>query len=416
MPAVSTTELTSTNVESTTDRAFQRDPSRPLVFVMTRYFPHFRREVFRRLSQSTDFDVHFVHAAEVPASDTGISTDPLPSSHIVPILNIGFGSKVLVYQPKSLGLVMRHNPDVIVCEAPPNFVSVGLAAALQRMRGQGVIFWTKGVSFKQRNPLLRPLRELTKRGWLSLPNVLVGYGKNSRAYFNEVGIADDRIVIAQNSIDTTTLLQEPAKWRQRGQQLRDRLQLGDRRVIATVCRLTGPKRVDLLIEAAGRLAAEGEPLTVLVGGDGPARAALEQQVAQYPGLDVRFLGKLPSGEDNDVFSAADINVFPARTGLAIVQSMSLHKPTIIADEPFADAELIIHNETGLRYTPYRVESLCEEIRRVLHDQEFAARLGNDAHAYVEKHATIENMVARLQEAIGLALKVRRRASKQKAGA
>jgi glycosyltransferase involved in cell wall biosynthesis len=379
--------------------------------VMTRYLPHFRREVFRRLSQTTEFEVHFIHSAEVPVNDTGITTDPLPSSHIVPIKDIGFGSKALVYQPKSLGLVMRYNPDVIVCESPPNFVSVGLAALLQRIRGQGVIFWTKGVSFKDRIRLLYPLRELIKRAWFSLPNVLVGYGQSSRAYFEGIGIAGDRIVIAQNSVDTTTLLREPERWRERGLRLRERLQLGDQKVIATVCRLTGPKRVDLLVEAAGRLSTAGARITVLIGGEGPERAALEQQATKYPGLDVRFLGKLPSGEDNVVFSAADINVFPARTGLAIVQSMALFKPTIIADEPFADAELIIHNETGLRYTPYQVESLTAEIRRVLDDRDLATRLGTNGHDFVMQNATIENMVAKLQEAIALALKVRRRARK-----
>jgi glycosyltransferase involved in cell wall biosynthesis len=252
---------------------------------------------------------------------------------------------------------------------------------------------------------------LIKRAWFSLPNVLVGYGQSSRAYFEGIGIAGDRIVIAQNSVDTTTLLREPERWRERGLRLRERLQLGDQKVIATVCRLTGPKRVDLLVEAAGRLSTAGARITVLIGGEGPERAALEQQATKYPGLDVRFLGKLPSGEDNVVFSAADINVFPARTGLAIVQSMALFKPTIIADEPFADAELIIHNETGLRYTPYQVESLTAEIRRVLDDRDLATRLGTNGHDFVMQNATIENMVAKLQEAIALALKVRRRARK-----
>ena len=114
--------------------------------------------------------------------------------------------------------------------------------------------------------------------------------------------------------------------------------------------MRGGKRIDLLIEAAGQLAERHGPIVVAIGGTGPAEEELRAQAARFGDkLDVRFLGKLPIGDDNRLYAAADINVFPGAVGLAIVQSMALARPTVCADEPYADSELVEHEKTGLRF-------------------------------------------------------------------
>lgn len=390
------------------DRSQQNgERTTPLVMVLTRWLPHFRRPVFSRLADSPDFDVLFVHSDKIPDSGTGLSAEPLPGSRVVPLKRIG--QSELVYQPESVRLVKRMNPDVVLCEASPWIPTIALASVLQRCRGQGVIYWSKGPSPRWRRPISRWIRDRLLGIWFLPANVIVTYGQSPRAWFERRGIPTDRIVIAQNSVDTSIILNDLDGWRQRGAAFRDEHGLADRTVIAVVSRLIESKRVDTLIEAAATIAEDFPTLTLVIGGVGPSLESLRALARRYPHLDVRFLGKLPIGDDNTVFAASDVNVFPGAVGLAIIQTMSLGKPTICADEPFADAELVIHDKTGLRYPPGDAAALAEQIGRVLGDPDMARRLGREGQAHIVANATIENMVDRIADAIRLALRVRRRA-------
>ncbi len=387
---------------------------RPLVFVLTRTLPHFRRPVFERLSSQPDFDVVFLHSTEIKTGDTGIAAPPLDRSFPVETSQVGRQPLAALVQWESVRRVKAFNPDVILCEAPINFLTVHLAAWRQWWRGQGVIYWAKGASPKQRGGLVEALKKFAYWVFSRPATLCVGYGETSRPYFRGLGFSDERIVIAQNAVDTSMILADPEGWAAQGRQYRAELDVpADARILAVVSRLIGSKRIDLLIEAAGRLAERHGPLVVAIGGTGPAEESLRAQAASYGDkLDVRFLGKLPIGADNRLYAAADINVFPGAVGLAIVQSMALGRPTVCADEPFADSELVEHEKTGLRFARGDAGALADQLSRLITDPDLAARLGRQGHEHIRTRATIDNMVNQLAEAIRRGLRLRRRAKGQ----
>jgi glycosyltransferase involved in cell wall biosynthesis len=310
--------------------------------------------------------------------------------------------------------VRRYNPDVIVCEAPHNFVTIHRAARRQRRRGQGVVFWSKGSTPKRSESWKTRLRDRLFRRLYRQATVFLGYGRSSRQWAERLGFCPERIVIAQNTVDTRDLLEHPARWEERGRAFRQTHGLEGRSVVGTVSRLVHSKRVDLLLEAAAKISTRRGELTVLVGGGGPDADSLRQLADRWDALDVRFLGELPIDEDHTVFAASDVNVFCGAVGLAISQSMALGKPTVCADEPGADSELIIDGKTGLRFARGSADALTACIERVLGDPELARRLGNAGREHIIAEATVDNMIARLIEAIRLALATRPRASKENA--
>ena len=176
-------------------------------------------------------------------------------------------------------------------------------------------------------------------------------------------------------------------------------------MIGSVSRLVDNKRIDLLVDAIGKLHRAGCDVTLLVGGDGPVIDQLRRRAAEQTGADIRFLGKLALGEDNSLLSACDICVFPGGVGLAMIQSMALAKPTVIADEPFADTELLVHEQNGLRFERGSSDDLARQLTRLIEDNALRQQLGTAAHTHIVENATIENMVNRVAEAFRRSLEL-----------
>src|SRR5207248_2631212 len=102
--------------------------------------------------------------------------------------------------------------------------------------------------------------------------------------------------------------------------------------IVTVGRLTTQKRIHLLLEALVELRTRGRTPALTIVGDGPARPALERQVAAL-GISgqVRFLGEVPPERVPAAVGDADVFVFPAvgeGLGLVAAEALLLGVPVV----------------------------------------------------------------------------------------
>lgn len=120
----------------------------------------------------------------------------------------------------------------------------------------------------------------------------------------------------------------------RAAELRGGLALAsDEKLAVTACRLIPGKRVDLAIDAARAIAAEGRKLRLVVVGDGPERAALERR-AEGAGGAVTFTGSLARREALAWVAAADALVHPSgveAAPTAIREARALGVPVIACD-------------------------------------------------------------------------------------
>jgi glycosyltransferase involved in cell wall biosynthesis len=101
----------------------------------------------------------------------------------------------------------------------------------------------------------------------------------------------------------------------------------------TLRRLVPRMGLDTLIEATALLAQRGRAFRVVVGGDGPARTALEAQAAAAGISDrVAFVGRIREADLVDSFCAADCFVLPTRAlecfGLIVLESYACGVPVI----------------------------------------------------------------------------------------
>lgn len=104
-------------------------------------------------------------------------------------------------------------------------------------------------------------------------------------------------------------------------------------VLLTVRRLTPRMGLELLIDAVARLVKDQQHVRLAIGGTGPLRADLEQQIARL-GLQqhVVLLGFIPDDQLAGVLQAADLFVMPSRElegfGLSTVEALAAGTPVL----------------------------------------------------------------------------------------
>ena len=142
----------------------------------------------------------------------------------------------------------------------------------------------------------------------------------------------------------------------------------DRPLVGYTGRHGYEKNLDELLAAAADL-----EVTVLFGGDGPAREELQRQADRLD-ADARFLGFLDRGELPAFYSALDVFAFPSPVetqGLVALEANACGTPVVGCDSG-ALAETVRDGETGYHYPSGDVEAFQEAIQRALSDRE---RLG-----------------------------------------
>jgi glycosyltransferase involved in cell wall biosynthesis len=123
----------------------------------------------------------------------------------------------------------------------------------------------------------------------------------------ELGADPDRVRLIYNGVDGAVFCPGDRT------AARDRLGLASKRpILVYVGNLLPVKGPDVLVEAAGLLAARGIEFDLHIIGGGPLRAALERQVAER-GVSAIFHGSIPHDHLPDWFRAADVHVLPSRS-------------------------------------------------------------------------------------------------------
>lgn len=148
--------------------------------------------------------------------------------------------------------------------------------------------------------------------------------------------------------------------------------------VCTVTRLIARKRVDHLIRAFARLAAERPDARLVIVGDGPERPALEQLVRAL-GVQslVELTGALDARAAQERMSRASVMALPSvreSLGSVYLEAMSLGVPSL-GTRGEGIEEHIEHGVSGILVPPGDDAALLAELRALAADPDRARRLG-----------------------------------------
>ena len=271
--------------------------------------------------------------------------------------------------------------------------TVGIGAALHAVAPHAVLVvgyrpafhrvgWRE--AWRQRRPLLfrgETTDEATARppaaGWLRSAGLRLAYarcdaclwiGQHSRAHFERLGVAPDRLFFSPYGVDETTF-EASETWREMlRSETRRALQLGDHEwLVLYVGKLSARKGVDLLVPALRAWRASADRQVVLgVVGDGALRAEIERVSDRPPAVPTRCLGFQNQRQLSRYYHAADLLVLPSRHsetwGLVVNEALHHGVPCVVSDR-VGSAPDLIDAETGVVFSAGDARGLAAALAR-----------------------------------------------------
>jgi phosphatidylinositol alpha-1,6-mannosyltransferase len=179
-------------------------------------------------------------------------------------------------------------------------------------------------------------------------------------------------------------------------------------LVVSVSRLVPRKGMDVLIEAAGRLAPTYPDLVVAIAGSGREAAQLERLAAGSP-VTVRMLGGVSDEDRAALLGAADAFVMACRTrwlgleqegfGIVFLEAAAAGVPQVAGDSGGA-AEAVLDGVTGLVVSsPEDPGSVAQALRALLADPALRRRLGRAARKRVQESFDNDVLASRLADAL-----------------
>lgn len=163
----------------------------------------------------------------------------------------------------------------------------------------------------------------------------------------------------------------------RSPEVRERIAPGADRILLYVGRLAAEKRVDLLLDAFGRVReAMGHGIALVFVGDGPAGDALRARAPEG----VHFTGFLSGVPLAEAFAASDLFVFASDTetfGNVVLEAIASGLPAVVVDRGGV-RESAIPGRTGVRVPPGDVNAFASACIDLLRDEDRRRELSRTA--------------------------------------
>jgi phosphatidylinositol alpha-1,6-mannosyltransferase len=251
---------------------------------------------------------------------------------------------------RALELGERLRPDVVFCG---HLHLAPLAASIARRHGSALICQTHGLEVWSRPG------EVRRRG-METANAVLCVSRDTRArVLTWSDLQPERVRVVPNTVGAEFTPGDPSP-------ARERLGVGDRKVILSVSRLDAGQRhkgQDRVIRLLPTLVAEGLDVVYLIAGEGDD-ARRVRSIANDIGVSdrVRLLGRVPQAELPELYRAADIFALPSTGdgfGIVYLEAMACGVPAVGlavggASDALADGELgILASEDDLANTLIR---------------------------------------------------------------
>jgi glycosyltransferase involved in cell wall biosynthesis len=229
--------------------------------------------------------------------------------------------------------------------------------------------------------------------WVYRRAPAIAVSESTKADLVRRGLRAERIRVVPNGIDLEWFSPAPQE-------------RAERATLLCLGRLRKYKRVDLVVSAVARLAADGTDVELLIVGDGDERGSLERQARQL-GIEerVKQLGFVGEEEKLRLLRRAWLHVLTSSKegwGISNLEAAACGTPSVSSDVPGL-RESVLHGETGLLVPHGNVPALADAIGGLIRDPTARERLGRQARAFAERfswNGSADGVEAALREVVG----------------
>lgn len=356
------------------------------VGLQQRVLPEYRAPFFNSLGQACVGGLEVF--AGLPRIQEAIATSTqLTSARFVRARNMHLfsGKTYSCIQGGIMRWLETWQPQVLIVEANPRYLSTPLAIQWMHRRQLPVIGWGLGA------PKTGRAESLLRREFLNSLDAIISYSQAGAEQYIAAGFNKDCVFVAPNAVSPRPTQPAP----QRLLEYKD-----GKPSILFLGRLQERKRIDLLLQACAKLPIHLQPSLVIIG-DGPDRARLQALAArEYPSA--QFPGAKHGPELEPYFAAADLFVLPGTGGLAVQQAMAHALPVLVGEADGTQSNLV-RPGNGWMLTHATVEDLAAQLTFALEDVSRLRRMGNESLRIVSEEINLEKMVESFVRAISVVL-------------
>ena len=347
--------------------------------VQQRVLPKYRVSFFDLLAAACDRGMSLFTG--LPRPSEGITTTDqlrITNYHRGKNLHLFGGPLYLCYQRGLLDWLKNWNPDALIVEANPRYLSTPAAVKWMHERKKPVIGWGLGAPrFVFAGAPISARGRGVWRSFIHQFDAMIAYSQRGADEYAALGFPRERIFVAHNSVSAQPVFPLPTR----------PLTFNLRPSILFVGRLQLRKRVADLILACSQI--ESQPRLVIVG-DGPERKDLEALAQEiYPRAE--FVGARHGAELKPYFMEADLFVLPGTGGLAVQEAMSYGLPVIVAQGDGTQDDLV-RKENGWQIPADNLHSLTQSMKDALSDVARLRRMGEESYRIVKEEINIEKML------------------------
>ena len=346
--------------------------------LLQRVLPHYRAPFFDLLAESCQGGMSLC-SGKPRKSESIQTTEELWVAKLTQTRNIHLlgGALYLCFQTGLPGWLAKEDPDALIVEANPRYLSTPAAVRWMKERSRPVIGW--GLGSPPQKGFQADIRRQNRQNFLRLFDAMLTYSQRGANEYKELGFPADRIFVAPNAVSPRpqkAIHARPSFFNQQP-------------TILFVGRLQRRKRLDLLLLACASLPAKIQPRLIIVG-DGPERRELEGLASEvYP--KAQFAGARHGKELATYFDEADLFVLPGTGGLAVQEAMSHALPVIVAKGDGTQDDLVTP-ENGWQVPPDDLNALSNQLLQALADAPRLRKMGIESYRIVSEEINLEHMV------------------------
>lgn len=294
------------------------------------------------------------------------------------------GQFYLLKQNNLIEWLEKAEPDTLIVEANPRYISTMQAVEWMHSRSRKVLGW--GLGAPHLSGPLSGFREKRRRQFLSKLDGVISYSEKGAEEYKELGIPAEKVFVAHNAAVAPPETPPSPKPTKKNGALS----------ILFIGRLQLRKKLDNLFSACAQL--DDKPEVVIVG-DGPDRRQFEMTASRiYP--KAVFVGMKYGDELKKYYEDADLFVLPGTGGLAVQEAMANEMPVVVAKGDGTQDDLV-SPKNGWLIPPDDVPALTSTLREALSDLPRLRKMGAESYRITKEEINIETMADKFINAINI---------------
>ena len=341
--------------------------------------------VYRELAKTEGIDLTVLYRTRVGAD---AYHDPGFGQIVkwdIPLLD-GYKHEFLSSKNKIEGLQWRviselvHNRfDVLLVHGYNSFTNI-LAILVAKLIGTKVLM--RGDSRIQPNHKMTGLKANIKRMLFNCCDGFVTIGSLNRAYYEQLGVASDRLYFAPFCVQNDVFTVLPNLRKRYRLEVRETLNLArDSLIILFASKLIKRKSADDLIQAFARISDAYPNVCLVIAGSGDEEPALRELAASLNYQQIRFIGFQNQSQLPRLYAASDLFTLPSHSepwGLVINEVLAAGLPVIVSSEVGAAPDLVERKGTGIVYPWGDVQALANALETLLQSPTLRVEMGAKA--------------------------------------